>query len=490
MFQNTSYITPLRIALVLILVISTLTFVLTKPDARADTTANSTAKNVSNFYAPKEEDPIQRPPLPEDVAVRSEQARNKGFISSGESALSLMSTFSCNNVSVIPKAECEALISLYNATNGPGWYDRTGWLETNDPCNDWFGIICNEGHVVELWLLDNDMVGQIPTDIGNLPYLYSLDFGYNQLSSTIPAEIWTLSKLLFLYLDYNQLSGSIPNEIGNLKDLLGLLLNDNSFTGPIPSAIGYLTYLEVFDISYNHFYGEIPFQITSLLNLSFWTDIGYNHLYSINPKVIAFLNEQDPYWQDTQSPIGTFFDVLPGYWAESFIDAIYDASITGGCKASPILFCPNAPVYRGDMAIFLERGMKDSDFTPPIAIGIFTDVPLNVYYANWVEQLYADGVTGGCSVSPLKYCPSSKVTRAQMAVFLLKAKYGKEYSPPAAEGIFSDVQPGSFFEPWIEQLSVEGITAGCGSGIYCPSSPVTRAQMAVFLTRTFGLPIP
>jgi peptide/nickel transport system substrate-binding protein len=178
-----------------------------------------------------------------------------------------------------------------------------------------------------------------------------------------------------------------------------------------------------------------------------------------------------------------FSDVPDTHWAAPFIVAIKDAGITSGC--GPNLYCPNSPVYRGDMAIFLERGMKDSTYTPPAATGIFADVALAAYYANWVEQLYADGVTGGCSVTPLKYCPSALVTRAQMAVFLLKAKHGKEYQPPAATGIFSDVVPGSFFEPWIEQLAAEGITAGCGGDKYCPSSAVTRAQMAVFLTRTF-----
>jgi multiple sugar transport system substrate-binding protein len=178
-----------------------------------------------------------------------------------------------------------------------------------------------------------------------------------------------------------------------------------------------------------------------------------------------------------------FLDVPSDYWAAPFIVAIKEAGITGGC--GPNLFCPSAPVYRGDMAIFLERGLKGSAYQPPTAAGIFEDVPLNAYYAKWVEKLYQDGVTGGCSVSPLKYCPTAKVTRAQMAVFLLKAKHGKEYQPPAATGIFSDVVPGSFFEPWIEQLAAEGITAGCGGDKYCPSNAVTRAQMAVFLTRTF-----
>jgi hypothetical protein len=47
----------------------------------------------------------------------------------------------------------------------------------------------------------------------------------------------------------------------------------------------------------------------------------------------------------------------------------------------------------------------------------------------------------------------------------------------------------SFSAAWIKQLAAEGITGGCG-GNYCPSTSVTRDQMAVFLVRTFQLPLP
>jgi N-acetylmuramoyl-L-alanine amidase len=77
-----------------------------------------------------------------------------------------------------------------------------------------------------------------------------------------------------------------------------------------------------------------------------------------------------------------------------------------------------------------------------------------------------------------------------MAVFLLKAKYGSAYSPPAvgSSAGFSDVAPTHWAATWINQLAAEGITGGCGTGTYCPESVVTRAQMAVFLVRTFNLP--
>jgi len=74
-----------------------------------------------------------------------------------------------------------------------------------------------------------------------------------------------------------------------------------------------------------------------------------------------------------------------------------------------------------------------------------------------------------------------------MAVFLLKAEHGSDYVPPACTGVFYDVPCPFRYADWIEQLVAEGITAGCGYRSYCPENPVTRGQMAVFLTKTFQL---
>jgi hypothetical protein len=75
-----------------------------------------------------------------------------------------------------------------------------------------------------------------------------------------------------------------------------------------------------------------------------------------------------------------------------------------------------------------------------------------------------------------------------MAVFLLKTLEGATYSPPDCEGVFADVAcPGNPFADWIEELADRQITGGCGAGNFCPASPNTRGQMAVFLTKTFRL---
>jgi hypothetical protein len=114
----------------------------------------------------------------------------------------------------------------------------------------------------------------------------------------------------------------------------------------------------------------------------------------------------------------------------------------------------------------------------------FLDVPQADIFHDFVEKLVRNGVTAGCGGG--NYCRDASVTRAQMAVFLLKSKEGPAYVPPACTGaVFTDVPcTGGIFDPWIEELADRGITGGCGGGLYCPASPVTRAQMSVFLLKT------
>ncbi|GEM_PF-2068104 len=190
------------------------------------------------------------------------------------------------------------------------------------------------------------------------------------------------------------------------------------------------------------------------------------------------------------SVTSTFSDVPLNYWAWNYIEGLYASGITGGCAINPLRYCPESDVTRAQMAVFLLKGVHGSSYTPP-AVGSstgFADVPTSYWAAPWIKQLAAEGITGGCGGG--NFCPDTPVTRAQMAVFLLKSKHGVSYTPPAATGVFADVPVGYWADKWIEQLAAEGITGGCGGGNYCPDTPVTRAQMAVFLVKTFGIPLP
>jgi hypothetical protein len=192
------------------------------------------------------------------------------------------------------------------------------------------------------------------------------------------------------------------------------------------------------------------------------------------------------------SPVGAvrvqvdFLDVPPSDIFHDYVDTLARNGVTAGCGGGN--FCRNSGVTRAQMAVFLLKGEHGSSYTPPACTGVFADVectPTPAFAVDWIEQLYSEGITAGCS--PGNYCPGAGVTRAQMAVFLLKAEHGSSYLPPACAGVFGDVPCPSPFANWIEQLYAEGVTGGCGGGDYCPSSVVTRGQMAVFLVKTFHL---
>ena len=121
--------------------------------------------------------------------------------------------------------------------------------------------------------------------------------------------------------------------------------------------------------------------------------------------------------------------------------------------------------------------------------GSFADVPsANPFYA-FIENLLHNGVTAGGACGG--YCPTDGAKRQQMAVFLLKSRFGSAFTAPPATGlVFADVPITNPFAPWIEALYLLGITGGCSGGPppapinFCPDAIVNRQQMAVFLLKT------
>jgi hypothetical protein len=178
-----------------------------------------------------------------------------------------------------------------------------------------------------------------------------------------------------------------------------------------------------------------------------------------------------------------FLDVPPAHPFHDFVVTIARNGVAAGCGAGN--YCPESPAIRAQMAVFLLKAKFGEDHVPPSASGtVFLDVPADDPFASWIEELSGLGVTGGCGGG--NYCPGAAVTRAQMAVFLLKTLLGSAYAPPVVAQMFGDVPPGSFAADWINDLANRGITAGCGGGNYCPGSSNTRGQMAVFIVKTFS----
>ena len=113
----------------------------------------------------------------------------------------------------------EALVALYDATDGSNWTTSTNW-KTTAPLKDWSGVTAPAGDsVIILSLVYNNLSGIIPAQLGDLTNLRILRLADNQLSGSIPATLNNLTNLSSLFLADNQLTGSIPPELGNLTNL-------------------------------------------------------------------------------------------------------------------------------------------------------------------------------------------------------------------------------------------------------------------------------
>ncbi len=205
----------------------------------------------------------------------------------------------------------------------------------------------------------------------------------------------------------------------------------------------------------------------------------------------------------------SFEDVPPGAFGYIFIEALLHSGITSGCSTTA--YCPDSTLNRWQMAVFLAKAMFGG--VPPVSgtvpglgpyncvsggTSVFGDVPPEDGGCRYIHYIAAEGLTSGCGGG--NYCPTGTLTRWQMAVFLAKAMFGGV--PPVSgtvpglgpyncvsggTSVFGDVPPEDGGCRYIHYIAAQSVTAGCGGGNYCPSSPLTRAQMAVFMTRAFGL---
>jgi hypothetical protein len=183
--------------------------------------------------------------------------------------------------------------------------------------------------------------------------------------------------------------------------------------------------------------------------------------------------------------VSDFLDVPQGQQFHQFVTTLVSSGITAGVGGG--LYGVNDNTSRQQMAVFLMKARHGLCYVPPACtVQVFTDVPCSSNFAPWINELVAEGITGGCGAGT--YCPADPVKRQQMAVLLLKTLGGISYTPPpCVTATFGDVPCDSPFAPWIYDLVARNITGGCGGGNYCPASPATRGQMAVFVVKTFSL---
>lgn len=188
------------------------------------------------------------------------------------------------------------LKSLFDSTDGDNWNNRENWNSDVVPICSWFGVICADGEanddygVTSLLLPENNLVGMLPSDVYQLPYLRSLrvednaelDVALVGLGNADKLEVLYLSgvsidsidgiseatSLREIHLTDNGLTGTFPNELFELTSLEGVFMAFNSFSGTLPTRIGELTNLINFYMFDNELSGSLPSEIGSLSTLA------------------------------------------------------------------------------------------------------------------------------------------------------------------------------------------------------------------------------
>ena len=190
----------------------------------------------------------------------------------------------------IIRPELAALHALYNATDGANWINSGNWL-SDAPLSDWHGIKTDdEGRITEIYLIGNNLEGEIPAELGRLSQLEGLYLARNELSGSIPPELGDLYNLEVLMLFDNDLTGAIPYQFGNLESLEVMHLSRNQLSGRIPTQLGNLENLRRLHLTVNDLSGSIPASLGNLTNLR-QLSIAANDLTGSIPSEIADLTE-------------------------------------------------------------------------------------------------------------------------------------------------------------------------------------------------------
>jgi hypothetical protein len=167
------------------------------------------------------------------------------------------------------------------------------------------------------------------------------------------------------------------------------------------------------------------------------------------------------------------------------IETLLHRQVTGGCAGG--LYCPGSVTTREQMAAFVLLAKEGPGYAPAPCSppNVFADVPETSIFCDVIEELARRSVVVGCGGA--NYCPTFAVSREQMSVFVLRTLDPALNPPACTTPMFNDVPASNPFCRWIEELARRGVVGGCAAGLYCPLAPVTREQMAVFVSGTFGL---
>jgi hypothetical protein len=169
-------------------------------------------------------------------------------------------------------------------------------------------------------------------------------------------------------------------------------------------------------------------------------------------------------------------NVIDAWWSYTTPDTL---SPNGNGTYEVEFFIPDGGLSVIDRVTVVSQGWRADNGYVTSWENYFDDIA-NTSFRNDIIWLARSGITAGCAAG--KYCPDAEVKRDQMASFLSRA-LGLTGTPPNA---FTD-DNGNTHELQINRLFAAGVTSGCGPGLYCPTAPVARDQMASFLSRALGL---
>ena len=178
---------------------------------------------------------------------------------------------------------------------------------------------------------------------------------------------------------------------------------------------------------------------------------------------------------------GNFIDTPDGSNFYPFASKIYARGVTNGCTLPPANFCPETTITRGQGAVFISNLLHPEPLPTPFARR-FADVPTNHAFARSVEYVARRKIIDASSTFGI----DQPLTRKDAIIWLLRG-LGVTNPPRTITSSFGDVSKDDPASPFIEEAFRRGITSGCGGGNFCPNTPITRGQMAVFLTQTFKL---
>jgi len=310
-----------------------------------------------------------------------------------------------------------ALVALYNAADGPNW--NIPW-DLMTPVRNWYGITLdsdcrvseiNMGTSPELTNIgfdNNNLIGTVPDEIGDLTSLIFLDLSGNQLQGIVLSKLTNLINLRTLLLTRNGFTGTIIPEISNLQNLNFISLSVNAFDGVLPTSLRDMTNLRIFFASDNNLAGEIPIEVGQMSSLVQFSSFGNNYTGEIpsefgNVSILANISLD---WNDLTGEIpasigqlnnltriGLSFNQLEGQIPDGFQNIIRarlnNNSLSGTIPES---FASLLPVF--------EINVSNNNLSGNIPSKLFQNSTLQALY-------FADNDFTGCIDSIANLCTKS-----------------------------------------------------------------------------------